>query len=208
MNITSTNIRWHQSDVTEMEREQFLGKGAILWFTGLSGSGKSTVARALEAFLVRKGISAYVLDGDNLRFGLNKDLGFSAEDRQENIRRVGEVAKLISQANVLVLAAFISPYQQDRTMVRELMPPDRFLEIHVATSVETCAQRDPKGLYAKAQRGEITNFTGISAPYEAPENPELRLDTAAISLEESVQHVYQLILQKGLIAGEERSVHH
>ncbi len=199
MTQKSENIRWHGSNVTDEEREQQLGVGAVVWFTGLSGSGKSTVARAVEAFLVREGHSAYVLDGDNLRFGLNQDLGFSAQDRQENIRRVGEVAKLFAGANVILLAAFISPYQADRDRIRHSLPEGRFIEIHVSTSLEVCAQRDPKGLYDKALRGEINNFTGVSAPYEAPTSPELRLDTGTVSLEESVAKTVVTLRQCGIL---------
>ena len=200
MTQKSTNIKWHESSLSADEREQKLGVGAIVWFTGLSGSGKSTVARAVESDLVRRGHAAFVLDGDNLRFGLNKDLGFSAEDRQENIRRVGEVSKLFADANVILLAAFISPYQKDRDAIRALVPSGRFVEIHVSTSIEVCADRDPKGLYAKAQRGEISNFTGISAPYEAPVKPELRLDTGTLSLEDSVAETVRCLNDLGIVS--------
>lgn len=200
MTQKSTNIKWHTSSLSAEEREQKLGVGAIVWFTGLSGSGKSTVARAVEAELVRSGHAAFVLDGDNLRFGLNKDLGFSAEDRQENIRRVGEVSKLFADANVILLAAFISPYQKDRDAIRALVPSGRFVEVHVSTSIDVCADRDPKGLYAKAQRGEISNFTGISAPYEAPLHPEIRLDTGALSLEDSVAQTIQCLANLGIVS--------
>ena len=200
MTQKSTNIKWHSSSLSAEEREQRLGNGAIVWLTGLSGSGKSTVARAVEAELVRKGHAAFVLDGDNLRFGLNSDLGFSAEDRQENIRRVGEVSKLFADANVILLAAFISPYQKDRDAVRALVPPSRFVEVHVSTSIDVCAERDPKGLYAKAHRGELSNFTGISAPYEAPLHPELRLDTGSLSLEGCVAQTIQCLTNMGIIS--------
>ncbi len=200
MTQKSTNIKWHESSLSTEEREEKLGVGAIVWFTGLSGSGKSTVARAVESDLVRRGHAAFVLDGDNLRFGLNKDLGFSAEDRQENIRRVGEVSKLFADANVILLAAFISPYQKDRDAIRALVPSGRFVEIHVSTSIEVCADRDPKGLYAKAQRGEISNFTGISAPYEAPVKPELRLDTGTLSLEDSVAETVRCLNDLGIVS--------
>ena len=200
MTQKSTNIKWHESSLSTDEREQKLGVGAIVWFTGLSGSGKSTVARAVESHLVRRGHAAFVLDGDNLRFGLNKDLGFSAEDRQENIRRVGEVSKLFADANVILLAAFISPYQKDRDAIRALVPSGRFVEVHVSTSIEVCADRDPKGLYAKAQRGEISNFTGISAPYEAPVNPELLLDTGTLSLDDSVAETVRCLSSLGIVS--------
>lgn len=199
MTQKSTNIKWHGSSLSSEEREAQLGVGAIVWFTGLSGSGKSTVARAVEAALVQGGHGAFVLDGDNLRFGLNADLGFSPEDRKENIRRVGHVSKLFADANVVLLAAFVSPYQADRDAVRQLVPEGRFIEVHVSTSLEVCAERDPKGLYAKASRGEIANFTGVSAPYEAPENPELRLDTGALSLEESVAQTITCLRAHGVL---------
>lgn len=199
MSTKSDNIQWHGSTIDPNLRDERLGKGAILWFTGLSGSGKSTVARALEAHLVENGHSAYVLDGDNLRFGLNSDLGFSPSDRAENIRRVGEVAKLFAGANVLLLAAFISPYQADRDTIRASVPDGRFLEIHVATSLETCAERDPKGLYEKAMKGEIPEFTGVSAPYEPPLNPELTLDTGVVSLDDCVEQLMLLLLQAELL---------
>ena len=202
MTQKSTNIKWHASSLSTEEREKKLGVGAIVWFTGLSGSGKSTVARAVEAALVRGGYPAFVLDGDNLRFGLNKDLGFSAEDRQENIRRVGEVSKLFADANVILLAAFISPYQRDRDAIRALLPTGRFVEVHVSTSIDVCAERDPKGLYAKAERGEISNFTGISAPYESPEDPELQLDTGELSLEDSVVQTIQCLTALGILSPE------
>lgn len=199
MSIKSDNIQWHSSAVDSNVRDERLGKGAILWFTGLSGSGKSTVARALEAHLVENGYPAFVLDGDNLRFGLNSDLGFSPEDRIENIRRVGEVSKLFGMANVLLLAAFISPYRADRDAIRSSVPSGRFLEIHISTSLETCAQRDPKGLYAKAMNGDIAEFTGISAPYETPISPELTLDTESLSLEECVDKLMLLLAKAELL---------
>ncbi len=199
MTQKSENIQWHGSDLTSEERQNNLGVGAIVWFTGLSGSGKSTVARAVEATLVRQGHSAYVLDGDNLRFGLNKDLGFSPEDRTENIRRVGEVAKLFADANVILLAAFVSPYRADRDAIRGLMPTDRFVEVHVSTDISLCAQRDPKGLYAKAHSGEISNFTGVSAPYEAPLKPEVSVDTGLLSIEESVTLVLTELRHKQIL---------
>jgi len=199
MTQKSTNIKWHGSSLSKEAREALLGVGAVVWFTGLSGSGKSTVARAVEAALVQGGHSTFVLDGDNLRFGLNADLGFSPEDRKENIRRVGHVAKLFADANVILLAAFVSPYQADREAIRQLLPKGRFIEVHVSTSIEVCAQRDPKGLYAKANRGEIPNFTGISAPYEAPADPELTLDTGTLSLEDSVTHTIKCLTKHGVL---------
>ena len=184
----ATNITWHAGQINRADREQILGqKGATVWLTGLSGSGKSTVAVAVEAELVKRGKLAYVLDGDNVRMGLNKNLGFSPADRTENIRRIGEVSKLFTDCGVLVFTSFISPYRADREQVRALFPAGDFVEVHVAADVATCEGRDPKGLYKKARAGQIPEFTGISAPYEAPEKPELLLDTGAQTLEESVK---------------------
>ena len=184
----ATNITWHAGQINRADREQILGqKGATVWLTGLSGSGKSTVAVAVEAELVKRGKLAYVLDGDNVRMGLNKNLGFSPADRTENIRRIGEVSKLFTDCGVLVFTSFISPYRADREQVRALFPAGDFVEVHVAADVATCEVRDPKGLYKKARAGQIPEFTGISAPYEAPEKPELLLDTGAQTLEESVK---------------------
>lgn len=174
----STNLRWHDANLTQAEREAALGqKGAVIWLTGLSGSGKSTIARCLEQELVLRGHHAYVLDGDNLRMGLNRDLSFSPDDRAENIRRVGAVAQLFADSGALVITAFISPYRADRAQARALVPDGRFVEVHVATSLEACEARDPKGLYQKARAGKLSDFTGISAPYEAPDAPELTLHT-------------------------------
>src|SRR5713226_6636728 len=174
----SKNITWHHGKLTDSDREAKLRqKGAVVWFTGLSGSGKSTVAREVELALVENGKNAYVLDGDNIRHGLNSNLGFSPEDRKENIRRIGEVAKLFSQSNVITLTAFISPYKADRDTVRALLPEGRFFEVYCAASVEACEARDAKGLYQKARAGQIPEFTGISAPYEEPLNPELVVRT-------------------------------
>jgi adenylyl-sulfate kinase len=195
----SSNTTWHPSTITTEERTKYLGHGAVLWFTGLSGSGKSTVARAVEEYLVQKGVNAFVLDGDNLRHGLNKDLGFSAKDRQENVRRVGEVCSLFATANVIVLAAFISPFRAGRDAIREKMQPRSFLEIHISTSLQNCQSRDPKGLYKRALAGEISDFTGISSPYEAPLNPELRLDTAGKSLDACVREVVALLQASHII---------
>ena len=184
----ATNITWHAGQIARTDREKILGqKGATVWLTGLSGSGKSTVAVAVEAELVKRGKLAYVLDGDNVRMGLNKNLGFSPADRTENIRRIGEVSKLFTDCGVLVFTSFISPYRADREQVRALFPAGDFVEVHVAADVATCERRDPKGLYKKARAGQIPEFTGISAPYEAPEKPELLLDTGAQTLEESVR---------------------
>ncbi|EPO1080679.1 adenylyl-sulfate kinase [Cronobacter dublinensis] len=171
------NVVWHAHPVTAAQREQLHGhRGAVLWFTGLSGSGKSTVAGALEEALHQLGVSTYLLDGDNVRHGLCSDLGFSDDDRKENIRRVGEVAKLMVDAGLVVLTAFISPHRAERQMVREQLGAERFIEVFVDTPLEVCEARDPKGLYKKARAGELRNFTGIDAVYEAPQTPEIHLD--------------------------------
>jgi adenylylsulfate kinase len=196
----ATNITWHQQNVTREDREKLLGqKGVTVWLTGLSGSGKSTIAVAAEQLLVSRGHLAYVLDGDNIRHGLNKNLGFSPEDRTENIRRIGEVAKLFADTGVVVFTSFISPYRSDRDLVRALHPDGRFVEVHVAASVETCEGRDVKGLYQKARAGEIKEFTGISAPYEAPASPELVIDTGAEPVEKSVERLVSYLEAKGYL---------
>ena len=170
----ATNITWHEGSVTREERERLLGqKGVTVWMTGLSASGKSTIAVILEQMLLHMKKHAYRLDGDNIRMGLNKNLGFSAEDRAENIRRIGEVAKLFTDAGVIAITSFISPYKKDRDAVRASMKGGEFVEVYVQVSLETAEKRDPKGLYKKARAGEIKDFTGISAPYDAPENPEI-----------------------------------
>ncbi len=175
----SRNIFWHEGGIKKEDRERLNGhKGVCLWFTGLSGSGKSTIAHETEKILYERGVHTYVLDGDNIRHGLNRDLGFSPEDRTENIRRIGEVAKLFVDAGLVVMTAFISPYRRDRDRVRELLEDGRFVEIYVEADLETCEERDPKGLYKKARAGEIKEFTGISAPYEPPESPELVINTS------------------------------
>jgi adenylylsulfate kinase len=198
----STNITWHEGHVTRPDRENVVGqRGATIWLTGLSGSGKSTVAVAAEKMLVESGRLAYVLDGDNVRHGLNSNLGFSPEDRTENIRRIGEVAKLFTDSGVIVFTSFISPYRADRDAVRAIMDDGDFIEVHVAASVETCEGRDVKGLYAKARKGEIPEFTGISAPYEAPEKPELVLDTKAQSVEESTRQLVAYLEERGILSG-------
>ncbi|SBO44881.1 adenylyl-sulfate kinase [Cyanobium sp. NIES-981] len=186
----STNIVWHHSTVTRAARAHQRGhRSAILWFTGLSGSGKSTLANAVNSALFEQGLACYVLDGDNIRHGLCKDLGFSDADREENIRRIGEVAKLFLDAGVVVLTAFVSPFKADRDRVRALVPEGDFIEIHCAADLSVCEGRDTKGLYAKARSGEIKEFTGISSPYEEPETPELRVETGAQSLEACVAEV-------------------
>lgn len=198
----ATNVYWHEGDVTREDREKLLKhKGASLWFTGLSGSGKSTVAVALEQALFAKGKLVYRLDGDNIRLGINKNLGFSAEDRTENIRRVGEVSKLMADSGVIVLNSFISPYVADRDAVRALHGAEKipFIEVHVDCSLDEAEKRDPKGLYKKARAGEIKNFTGIDDPYEAPVNPEIHLHSDKQSLEEEVNIMIQILEEKGIL---------
>jgi adenylylsulfate kinase len=197
----STNVHWHEGRVSRVEREGRNGhRGAILWFTGLSGSGKSTLANAVDHRLHELGLSSYVLDGDNVRHGLNGDLGFSPEDRTENIRRIGEVAKLFTDAGTFALTAFISPYREDRDRIRATTDrPDDFVEIFVSCPLDVCEERDPKGLYVKARAGEIPEFTGISAPYEEPVTPELVVDTAASSLDECVDVVLNHLVERGFV---------
>jgi len=196
----STNITWHEGHTTRAEREGLLGqRGVTVWLTGLSGSGKSTIAVAAEQALVQRGHLAYVLDGDNIRHGLNSNLGFSPEDRTENIRRIGEVAKLFPDSGVIVFTSFISPYRADRYAVRALMADGDFVEVHVDASLATCEGRDVKGLYKKARAGEIPEFTGISAPYEAPEKPELVLDTNTQTGEESAAAVVGFLEKNGYL---------
>ena len=187
------NIVWHETTVSKSERESINGhKGCTVWLTGLSGSGKSTLANLLEKALWERGIRSFVLDGDNVRHGLNKDLGFSPADRTENIRRIGEVAKLFTEAGVINSTAFISPYRADRQAARKAAG-DSFHEVHVKADLATCESRDPKGLYVRARRGEIPDFTGISAPYEEPETPELVVDTAALDVSQSAAMVLDYV---------------
>lgn len=196
----ATNITWHEAAVTAEDREQLLNqKGCVIWFTGLSGSGKSTLANAVEQVLHQQRHHTYVLDGDNVRHGLNKNLGFSPEDREENIRRIGEVAKLFADAGTIVMTAFISPYRADRDQARALIAEDRFVEVFVDCPLNVCEERDTKGLYKKARAGEIKEFTGISAPYEPPLNPEVTVDTAALSIEASAQAVVENLVKIGLV---------
>lgn len=186
----STNITWHDSEVTKQDRQQLHGhKSATLWFTGLSGSGKSTISVELEKALFERKKHAFRLDGDNVRHGLNKNLGFSPEDRQENIRRIGEVSKLMVDAGLITITAFISPYREDRDNVRAMLDDDEFIEIYTQCSVEECERRDPKGLYKKARTGEIPEFTGISAPYEEPRNPEITIDTEQLDVKDAVKQI-------------------
>ncbi|MEE3263805.1 MAG: adenylyl-sulfate kinase [Candidatus Latescibacterota bacterium] len=196
----ATDITWHASQVTRAHREKLLDqRGALLWLTGLSGSGKSTVAFRVEHALIERGCVAYVLDGDNMRHGLNSNLGFSADDRAENIRRIGEVGKLFVDAGLITLSSLVSPYRADRDQVRALLAEDQFFEIYVNTPLEICEQRDPKGLYKRARAGEIPNFTGISDPYEEPQAPELELKTDTVTIDEAARQVICLLEQHGKI---------
>jgi adenylylsulfate kinase len=194
------NLTWHIGEVDREARAAAHGhRGAVLWFTGLSGSGKSTIGHRVERMLIERGAFAYVLDGDNVRHGLNSDLGFAAEDRVENIRRIGEVARLFADAGALVLSAFISPYRKDRDRVRGLMSPGEFIEVFVDTPLEICEARDPKGLYKKARAGEISNFTGLDAPYEVPENPEVHLQTANLSVDAAAAQVIRYLDEENIL---------
>jgi adenylylsulfate kinase len=200
MTKKSTNTVWHHATISRADREALhKHKSVILWFTGLSGSGKSTLAHAVEDRLHKTGISTFVLDGDNVRHGLCSDLGFSDSDRVENIRRIGELAKLMIEGGVITLTAFISPFKSDRDAARKLVPHGDFLEIFCQCPIETCEQRDVKGLYKKARAGEIPFFTGIGSPYEEPEQPELVVNTHKQTLDESVQNVLSLLMQRGII---------
>ncbi len=197
----ATHLTYHVGEVSRSDRAQAHGhKGVTLWLTGLSGSGKSTLSHRVERLLIERGAFAYVLDGDNVRHGLNRDLGFAPEDRKENIRRVGQVAKLFTEAGAIVLTAFISPYQADRASVRESMESGDFVEVHVAADLAVCESRDPKGLYKKARAGEIGNFTGISAPYEAPDAPELRVDTGGQDVDASAREVIAYLEAEGYLS--------
>lgn len=196
------NTVWHHATVTRKRRERLNGhRGVVVWFTGLSGAGKSTIAHAVEERLHQRGCRTYVFDGDNVRQGLCSDLGFSKEDRAENIRRIGEMMKLFVDAGIIALAAFISPFRADREKVRRLLGDEDFIEVYCRCPVEVCEQRDIKGHYKRARSGEIKEFTGISSPYEEPKNPDIILDTADISIEESVQRVIDLLIKKGVISG-------
>lgn len=196
----ATNVTWHDHRVTKDERCKQNGhKGAVLWFTGLSGSGKSTIANTVDHKLFEMGKHTFVLDGDNIRMGLNKNLGFSPEDRTENIRRIGEVSKLYTDAGILVMTAFISPYREDRDQVREILGDGEFIEVYVKASLETCEGRDPKGLYKKARAGEIKGFTGIDAPYEEPEKAELVLDSDGKGIDDLADEVVAFLDSKGYL---------
>jgi adenylylsulfate kinase len=200
MQPKSKNLTWHQGQVSRADRERLLGqRGVTIWLTGLSGSGKSTIAVAAEKRLSEMGRLTYILDGDNIRQGLNRNLGFSPEERSENIRRIGEVAKLFTDAGVLVFTSFISPYRADRDAVRALMAEGDFVEVHVAASLDTCESRDVKGLYQKARAGQIPEFTGISAPYEAPEKPELVIDTNGQTVDQSVGTLIDYLRKGGYL---------
>lgn len=191
----SSNIIWHDHKVSRADRSIIKNqRPCLLWFTGLSGAGKSTIANALDITLHQRGCHTFLLDGDNVRHGLNKDLGFSDDDRVENIRRVGEVSKLFTDAGLIVLSAFISPFSSDRDMVRGLFAPGEFIEVFVDTPLSTCEERDPKGLYKKARAGKIKDFTGIDSPYEAPAAPEVRLDTSVMSVDECVDHLMTYLM--------------
>ncbi|WP_342581708.1 adenylyl-sulfate kinase [Ureibacillus sp. FSL W7-1570] len=196
----SSNIVWHDTSITKADYRKNNGHHSfILWFTGLSASGKSSIANALAKELFERGNQAFVLDGDNIRHGLNKDLGFDEQSRKENIRRIGEVSKLFVESGQIVLTAFISPYKEDRASVRSLVEADEFIEVYVQCSIEECERRDPKGLYKKARNNEIPNFTGISAPYEAPDNPEIVVDSEKYSIEECKNQLIEFLLEKGYI---------
>ncbi len=194
------HLYWHKQKISKEKRQKLhRQKSYVLWFTGLSGSGKSTLANALESELHQLGLSTYLLDGDNIRHGLNSDLSFSSDDRKENIRRLGEVCKLFVEAGCIVLSAFISPYEADREKVRSLFSADEFIEIYVKCPLETCEGRDEKGLYALARSGKIDNFTGISSPYEPPQNPEIIVDTEKMSVRENIRAILTFLKHEQLL---------
>ncbi len=197
----ATNIKWHHGKITKKDRVKLLNqKGVTIWLTGLSGSGKSTIAVELEHALIENKHQAYILDGDNIRHGLNKNLGFSPEGRTENIRRIGEVAKLFTDANIITIAAFVSPYIEDRNNVRKLLKDSEFIEVYVKCSVKVCEDRDTKGLYKKARAGEIKDFTGISAPYEEPLTPEITIDSSRLSIEESTRAILHYLEENDYVS--------
>jgi adenylylsulfate kinase len=196
----TTNITWHAATVTKQDRRAKNGHGScVLWFTGLSGSGKSSIANAVSGELYRRGLAEYVLDGDNIRHGLNRDLGFSNHDRTENIRRIGEVAKLFVDGGAIVTTAFISPFRADRDQVRALFEEGEFIEVFVSCPLEECERRDPKQLYAKARRGEIRDFTGINSPYEEPENPEITIRSDLLTVDEAVTEILEYLQTRNVI---------
>lgn len=196
------HLTWHPTIITKEKRRKLKGHyGAVVWFTGLSGSGKSTLANAVDYQLYKLGKHSYILDGDNIRHGLNKDLTFRDEDRKENIRRIGEVAKLFVDSGQIVLTAFISPFQEDRESVRKLFEKDEFIEVYVKCPIEVCEKRDPKGLYEKARKGIISDFTGISSPYEEPEHPELIIETNQVSIEKGAKAIIEFLKHHGIIHG-------
>jgi adenylylsulfate kinase len=198
--MNEKHVIWHETLVSRAERHRLnKHRSGLLWFTGLSASGKSTIAHQLEKELFDRNIRAYVLDGDNIRHGINSNLGFSRDDRKENLRRIAELSKLMVDAGLVVLAAFISPYREDREFVRDMIGKDNFFEIYVKCSVEACEKRDPKGQYTKARKGIIKNYTGISAPYEEPEDPDLILNTETLDVKSSVQNVLELLDRKKFI---------
>lgn len=200
MKNKALNLVWHKSVINkEYRRKLNLHKSCILWITGLSGSGKSTLANALECRMHEVGIHTYLLDGDNVRHGLNKDLGFSPEERRENIRRIAEVAKLFVDAGIMVITAFISPYREDRQMARQLVEREEFIEIYAKCPLDICEKRDPKGLYKRARSGKIPEFTGITAPYEEPENPEIIIETNKNTIEDSVDQIIMYLLKQKII---------
>ncbi|MFC2164726.1 adenylyl-sulfate kinase [Acidobacteriota bacterium] len=199
----ATNITWHEGAINKQDRERLLQqRGIVVWYTGLSSSGKSTIARAVEERLFELGHTSYVLDGDNIRHGLNKNLGFSPDDREENIRRIGEVAKLFADGGLIAMTAFISPYRKDRDQARSLLAEGEFIEVYVKVSLDMAEKRDPKGLYKKARAGEIPEFTGISAPYEEPLNPEIVIDTDTMNVDQSRDAVIDYLLEKQIIQNE------
>ena len=196
----SSNVVWHNTEITK-EKRNFLNKqrSAVLWFTGLSGSGKSTIANAVEDFLHRHEIRTYILDGDNVRHGLNSDLGFCEKDRKENIRRIGEVSKLFIDAGVMVLTSFISPFRDDRDSVRKIVHETEFIEIYIKCPLEVCESRDVKGLYARARKGEIKHFTGIDSPYESPDSAEITVDTSELSIDQAVNKIIDYLIKHSYI---------
>ncbi len=206
MTLSKQNIVWHSHKVTRAERAQKKSqKPCLLWFTGLSGSGKSTIANALDVALFERGYHTFLLDGDNVRHGLNRDLGFNDKDRVENIRRIGEVSKLFADAGLIVLSAFISPFSSDRRLVRNLFPSGEFVEVFMDTPLEICETRDPKGLYQKARTGEIKDFTGIDSPYERPKRAEIVLDTSGLTVEACVDNLLKYMYERDLILSQHKS---